>query len=145
MGSGAMCLTKRLDFQGKDRRAPLSLSIFMHTSLPDAGSARMVPVKYHGNMLTIATANVTAWNSFRDSGLVQQMGADVWCIQEHKLTTRAQVSRERTWLKQQNMHSSFGRAKITAKGGASAGTAVIWAQGLGTVSGASFRDGGPWL
>ncbi len=115
-------------------RGPLNIGELesrAQSSVQDEGS--------YANRVTVATANVTAWNSFKDSGLLDHMNVDVWCIQEHKIASKAQMTKVRSWLRSNNMHSSFG----LAKGGISAGAPILRAQGLNLVP--SRQDQNPRL
>ncbi len=91
------------------------------------------------NTLALATANVTAWNSFLGSDLINDIRVGTWCMPEHKLTTRQQVSKARKWLKVRDDNSFWGKARTTEKGHPSSGAAVLWAQGLGTTLPEGFK------
>ena len=83
-----------------------------------------------GQQVTVATANITAWNSLIDADLLKVVQADVWAIQEHKLADSAGISKARGYLSRLGYNSSFERANRTTKGGISAG--VAWKEGFRT-------------
>ena len=87
--------------------------------------------------MNICTANVTAWSSFFSAGLLGA-GKDcpaIWAIQEHRLSGKKEVRKARETLERQRYGSSFGMAEVTARGGRSGGTAVLWDREVGSSDG----------
>ena len=96
--------------------------------------------------VTIASANVTAWTSFRESDMYRNYPAEVWCLQEHKCHTKQAVRKAAEWSLQQGFNSFFAKAGTTAKGYATCGVAVTWSRHLQAVDAASqgIRMPGSW-
>ncbi len=69
------------------------------------------------------TANITSAGSLSKLKLQE---ADIWAIQEHKLTEPQKTHRVQAELSQEGWRSYFPTAALTSKGALSGGVVFIW-------------------
>ena len=77
--------------------------------------------------LSIVSANITSWYGGKnaiDRGDFDD--TDILCLQEHRISDPHNMEIARKWLKGKGWDSHCSLAIVTAKGGRSGGTAVLW-------------------
>ena len=114
----------------------------------DKASCRRCTSGSHGDIsnkkqpysLTVATANTTCWASARKY-LVKRATAQVICLEEHKLCTKAEIDEASEWCARHGWKSIWGPANPSTEGGeASGGTAVLARDHLGLVGADTLLD-----
>ena len=78
--------------------------------------------------LRIASLNVTAWTSWLAVAAVEAPAADIWLLQEHKLTAESDIDRARVEMSRMGMTAVLDCGVETEAGGKSSGAAVAFSQ-----------------